>query len=186
MINKNLISRFSSITRFSGSFLFQQETVPDHCSEMALLCINFSELVPESNVRDMCYRCVIHDLEEVLTTDITRHIKYHDPKIKELIDKAGFEMLSDETSSEFAYQVFHAKDHDTIEGFLVYLADRIQCFLKMTREVEEYGNRQLKRDLEVFKSNIYLLFNEIDGYDKIADQSKKNLKDYLNILITTI
>jgi len=95
-------------------------------------------------------------------------------------------MLSEETSEEFANEVFHAKDKEDINGFLVYLADRIQCFLKMTREVEEYGNRQLKHDLEVFKSNIYNLSDEIDTYDKISQKSKKNLKDYLNNLITVI
>lgn len=184
MINEKLIGTFSSIKRFSGTFLFQDENVPTHSVEMALLCINFSELVPESDKKEMAYRCVIHDFEETITSDIPRPIKHKNPDIKRLIDEAGFEMLVEKSNKEFAEEVFSAKDTNDINGFLVHIADRFQCFLKMSREVDNYGNHELRHDLEVFRRNIIYLTDEVKEFSLISEESRKRLSKYLNDLIT--
>lgn len=184
MINEKLIGTFSSIKRFSGTFLFQDENVPTHSIEMALLCINFSELVPEADKKDMCYRCIIHDFEEVITSDIPRPIKHKNPEIKRLIDEAGFEMLAERSNEEFAKEVFSAKDKSDINGFLVHIADRFQCFLKMSREVENCGNCELKHDLEVFRRDIIYLVDEVNNYELMSQESRVKLSNYLNNLIT--
>jgi len=183
MISNNIISKVAATKRFSGTHLLQEESIADHSVEMALLCINFSELVPESDVKEMCYRCLIHDLEETLTTDVPRTIKYHDPEIKRLIDKAGHEMLTEETDIEFANSASNAKDPEDVNGYLVAIADRIQCFIKMRREVEIYGNKTLKSDFEEFKWTVHDVIHGIKEKSFISDQSKKNLIGYLNKLI---
>lgn len=183
MIDIKVIENFASVHRFSGSFLFQSETVPDHSVEMALLCINFSELVPESDKKDLCYRCVIHDLEESITSDIPRPLKHACPELKELIDNTAYKLLTVAGDEDLVNKVKHAKSFDNINGFLVHIADRIQCFLKMRREVELYGNNSLKCDFEAFKSNIFYLLQEVDNYEGMTNSSKENLKSYLNKLI---
>lgn len=184
MINQKLIENFSSVHRFSGSFLFQPESVPDHSVQMALICINFSELVPESSKSEMCYRCVIHDFEETITSDIVRPIKHHNEQIKVLIDRAGYELLAEGSSKDFADSVFNAKNIDDVNGFLVHLADKIQCFLKMSHEVETLGNRSLKHDFENFKNNIFYLFEEITESQVMTQESKDRLSKYIHKLIT--
>jgi 5'-deoxynucleotidase YfbR-like HD superfamily hydrolase len=186
MIELNLIQSFASIGRFSGSFLFCPENVPTHSVEMALLCINFSELAPESDKKEMVYRCVIHDFEESITSDIVRTIKHRNPKIKEEIDKVGFDLLKENSSEEFAKEVFTAKDVSDVNGFLVHIADRLQCFLKMSREVELFGNRSLKSDLETFKYSVYDLKKEVLGYEYLTIESRNRISDYINDLITNL
>lgn len=186
MIDINLIQSFASIGRFSGSFLFCPENVPTHSIEMALLCINFSELAPEADKKDMVYRCVVHDFEESITSDIVRTIKHRNPKIKEEIDRVGYELLSENSSKEFADEVFNAKDISDINGFLVHIADRLQCFLKMSREVELFGNRSLKSDLETFKYSVYGLKKEVLDYEHLTKESRNRLSDYINDLITNL
>lgn len=183
MISNTIIDKVAATKRFSGTHLLQEESIADHSVEMALLCINFSELVPESDVKEMCYRCLIHDLEETLTTDVPRTIKYHNPEIKKLIDIAGQEMLTEEAGSEFAELATTAKDPNDINGYLVGIADRIQCFVKMRREVEIYGNKTLKSDFEEFKWTVHEVIQSIKEKTFIPDQSKKNLIGYLNKLI---
>lgn len=183
MIDKDLILKFSAVQRFSGSFVFQSESVPDHSVQMALLCCNFSELVEESDKFEMCYRCLIHDFEETITSDIVRPIKHHSPEIKKLIDKAGFDLLSENSSPEFAREVFDAKNSNNINGFLVEIADKIQCFLKMRMEVEILGNKTLKRDFENFKLSVHYYLDLINNCDLMSDNSKINLAEYINNLI---
>lgn len=183
MIDIKVIENFVSVHRFSGSFLFQSETVPDHSVEMALLCINFSELVPESDKKDLCYRCVIHDLEESLSSDVPRPLKWACPELKELIDNTAYKLLESSSDEELVSEVKTAKSFDNVNGFLVHIADRVQCFLKMRREVELYGNNSLKCDFEAFKSNIFYLLQEVGRYEFMAKSSKENLKSYLNKLI---
>lgn len=183
MIEKEVIDKVSSVHRFSGTHLLQAESIADHSLEMALLCSNFSELVPESNRTELCYRCVIHDLEEVLTTDIPRPIKHYSPEVKRAIDEAGKGMLAEATSEEFANEVFSAKDLNDINGYLVAVADRIQCFMKMRREVEVYGNNALKRDFEAFKVSVFDIIREVRENSLLSESSRNNLSSYLNKLI---
>lgn len=184
MISNKIIQKFSNQMRFSGNHLDIPESVPDHSVEMALLCINISELVPESDKRDMCYRCVIHDLEEALTSDIPRPIKHRSPEIKRLVDEAAKEMLVEESSELFTEEVFSAKDKGNVNGFIVHIADRLQCYLKMCREVMIYGNKSLEEDLDDFKLVIYELLDEIDRCEVMSLESRKKFKSFTANIIS--
>lgn len=180
MIHRRIIDKISDIHRFSGNFLFKQESLPDHEVEMALLCINFSYLAPESDKKEMCYRCLVHDLEESITSDIPRPIKHRSQELKDLIDKTAYEMFSEYASQELTEEVVHAKDFDNINGFLVHIADRVQCFMKMAREVEHFGNQSLRVDFLEFKTdNLPELTEEIKSYAGLSDQSKNQLIAYI-------
>lgn len=183
MIDQSLIDNFPSVGRFSGSTLLQAESVPDHSVQMALLCINFSELCPESDRRDMCYRCIIHDFEESITSDVVRPLKHYNEEVKTAIDNAGKHLLKEATDEEFCEEVFSAKDIENVNGFLVHIADKLQCFMKIRREVELLGNRTLKRDFEVFKSTVYQLVSEVANYQNISKDSRDKLSIYINNLI---
>lgn len=182
-ISSKVLNKISSIHRFNGTYLFQPETLPDHCTEMALLCINFSKLVDESDVKDMCYRCMVHDLEESISSDVPRTLKHQSEELKELVDKTAYELLAKECSEEILNDVKNAKNKTNVNGFLVHIADRIQCFMKMSREVENYGNRVLKSDFEFFKSCIHELFSEIKQSETMSEASKKNLIEYIQKII---
>jgi len=182
----NIISKFSSIYRFSGSFLFKNESVPDHSVEMALLCINFSKLVPESDKKEMCYRCIIHDLEESITSDVPRPLKYSSNKLKELIDDTAKNLLSKYCSEELVTEVFNSKSMDNINGFLVHLADRIQCYLKIKREVEQFGNKSLLTDLNNLSYLPNDLINEITDINLMTENSKSRLINYIEKLFYKI
>jgi 5'-deoxynucleotidase YfbR-like HD superfamily hydrolase len=146
---------------------------------MSLLCINFAELVSAADKKELCYRCSIHDLEESVATDIPRPIKYHSSKTKEVLDEAAFELLKPEVDEDLFNDINHAKDKDDLNGFLVSLADRVQCYMKMIREVEVYGNKSLANDLESFKVSIVDTIKTIDDQDKITPYEKKALKSYI-------
>lgn len=179
MINLDLIIKASYIKRFSGNFICQDENIMSHSAEMALLCINFAELVPESNAKEMTYRCILHDIEEIaIGADVPRPMKYYSEELKELIDKSSIKILSEYIDNKVLIDSRDAKDSSNINGFLVGLADRIQCFIKMSKEVKLFNNNSLKSDLDKFNDIIHSWIDSIYNLN-ISESSKINLSKYI-------
>lgn len=185
MISPKIIRSIENIDRFSGSHLSITENIMSHSGEMALLCINFSYLVKESDVKEMCYRCIIHDLEESVACDVPRPLKHYSKDTKLAIDYAANQLLSEEVDSELMTEIINAKDTNNVNGLLVHMADRIQCLLKMSREVHLYGNRSLARDLEKFKSEIHRMIDNDLNTEILSEESIKNLSNYMKELVFT-
>jgi len=185
MIPYKLIQKYSSTTRFNGTFLIEQETVSQHVVEMCLLCQNFSSLIEEKiDIRDIYYRCIIHDLDEAVSCDIPRPLKYATPKVKEAIEEATKLLLKEEIKDEkFLSEIDLAKNPNTLEGYLVSIADAIQCYMKMNKEVNILNNKILESDLNNFKS--YIIYEIIPNIStsNLKSESRSALTKYILSLI---
>lgn len=184
MIDNSLIANISNTKRFSSDFLFQEENIATHSLEMSLLCINFSKLVKESDRNLMCYKCTIHDLEEVNSGDVRRPFKHANPELRDLINQTAEKMLKYSVDEETLNDWRNAKDDTEINGYLVGLADRMQCYIKMSREVKHYGNSSLSVDLEEYSSVIEYWLIDISNSELMCAESKTNLIDYISSLLT--
>lgn len=184
MLNNYILRTASNIKRFSNDFLFEPENTATHSFEMGLLCINFSMLVPESNRDNMCYRCISHDLEEIISGDVRRPLKWANSELKRLIDKVSFDLLTPLVDENTLNDIKNAKDPEDVNGWLVGLADRVQCYLKMSKEFKFYGNKSLEKDLNIFEDVILQLIDAIEYYPYICDESKKALMQYITSLLT--
>lgn len=183
MLDLYLIQNISNIERFSGNFLFQKENIATHSLEMALLCINFGELVEESSIQELCYRCTIHDLEESISSDVPRPLKWANPELKRLIDETSYQLLSKKVDEKLLNDIKNSKDLTDVNGYLVALADRVQCFMKMSKEVKFYGNKSLEKDLIDFNETIYSWMRDIESKTFMSDKSKINLINYLKQIL---
>jgi 5'-deoxynucleotidase YfbR-like HD superfamily hydrolase len=184
MINQKVINNIANTKRFSNSFLFVEENIGTHSNEMALLCINFSKIVDKSSKEVMCYKCTIHDLEETVTYDVPRPFKYARPEMKRLISEVSNEIFEPMLSPDLFEDFKSAKGSHDIDSYLVAIADRMQCYLKMKREVVTYGNKMLEGDFYNFKNELEHHYFKTVGTSKLMDdESRKNLLIYLKSLI---
>jgi 5'-deoxynucleotidase YfbR-like HD superfamily hydrolase len=183
MIDLRVLQNISNIQRFSGDFLFHPENISTHSLEMCILCLNFSQLVPESDAGEMCIRCVLHDLDESIASDVPRYLKYADKDLKNLVSKISLKLLEPYVDSDILYKVKTAKDMDNINGFLVGLADRMQCFFKIAKEYKYYGNKSLEEDYNNLIDSMCSIKNSIKEYPKISNKSKINLINHIDHII---
>lgn len=179
MIDISLINNISNIKRFSGTHLLKDENIAEHSLEMALIAINYCELVPEINKHDLIYRCIIHDLEEVACgVDIPNVFKHEDEDLKKHINEVAYKMLNKKVSTDIYESVINSKDN-TLEGFMLGLIDKMQCYLKISRETHLLGNKIFIDSNYEFRTVIesYLDYIKENDYG-ISKDSCKRLIDY--------
>lgn len=97
-----LFRQISSVRRFSTVFLAKDENIAEHSCAVALLCYtiyfdvlnNTSHSLPANCLEDIdinlvMRHAILHDLDEIVTGDITRNTKYMNEEIHAAIDKTS-------------------------------------------------------------------------------------------------
>ncbi len=124
--------RVSHVDRYAGMPRIRKENVAEHMYYTTQYCyfiarhLEFDHQV-EVNYGKLLSRAVVHDLDESVTGDITRAVKYRDPIMKKQWDSMSKEVITDLQSSigvPFIHEWANAKD-ESIEGQILKVADLI-------------------------------------------------------------
>lgn len=170
------------VMRFSGKYLLRPESVTDHIVQCITICLkvasDLNELGVKVDVKDLVYRCSIHDLPESQTQDIVRPFKYHHPELTREINIAEEDMIRQYGLYEsLIHDINHAKDTDTIEGAIMRWVDICQVVLKLDEEVNYLGNRLLENTLSEALRTYDKVLNKISGlYGHVFDNYIKKIK----------
>lgn len=139
-IYQNPSRNLNNVTRYSSIFCIRDETNGYHVIDMMSICLYIYEKLMNKgitlDIRDLIYRCYIHDLDEVLTGDIQRNIKYYNDSIYESISDVTKEIMRKTYCESIANDITHSKDKNNINGLIVRVADTIQSTLKIYEEVK--------------------------------------------------
>lgn len=140
-IYENPSRNLNNVTRYSGVFCMKKETDGYHVIDMMSICLYISEEIRKSNgmnldIKDLVYRCYIHDLDEVLAGDIQRNIKYYNDSIYKAINGVIKELLSQSYSCDLVKDIENSKDTSCLNGLIVKIADTIQSSLKIYEEIK--------------------------------------------------
>lgn len=131
------------IMRFGGDRDLVRESLYDHLGKMSGMAILLHEHI-DFDLKEVLYRIQLHDLEEMVTQDVSRKLKHYNKDIKRAIDEASFAILRKEIhNEELIKQIQSAKSHDTIEGCIVHLLDVYQAYQHLRFEVKMLGNKSL-------------------------------------------
>jgi 5'-deoxynucleotidase YfbR-like HD superfamily hydrolase len=164
-----LSSGLAGTQRFSNANLIHHESVLEHIGQVCLCCyficheINAS---PELQAQVMM-KAAIHDVEEVLTGDIPRPIKYASSQTQE-----AFSILSEEAmrsiidSLELCDPIKVNEDHVYAKMFksgkIVEIADVLAVIYKVHHEVIDRGNRSMMSRATTCMDHLDSLFREIN------------------------
>jgi len=169
------VMNLRNITRYSNIHLIESESVTTHTIEMQLMAITIYEYFKLNgqsfDLRDVAFRILMHDLDETVTCDIPRDIKYHDEKIHKEIERVTSEKLQQLFDEEIIKYIHGSKD-SSFEGRLVAYIDIIQAGYRLSKEYKLQHNGAIKKRLN--QSYIWMsgmrseLLNEIakDKLDK--------------------
>ena len=139
-IYNNPSRNLNNVVRYSGIFCMKKETDGYHVIDMMSICLYIYEELKNYGVtldiKDLIYRCYIHDLDEVLVGDIQRNIKYYNEKIYESINEVVNNLLHKNYSEGLIKDFSNSKNLHEINGLIVKVADTLQSSLKIYEEVK--------------------------------------------------
>ena len=140
--------------RYSGTKLVEAESLSQHIVDtimMGLKVIDEINHIEEDAIDPQVYlmKAVYHDLEEVITGDIPRPLKYYNAdtrdSLKDVADKVAKEFFSKEFNDGFeSYNVWNYAKIGK-EGFILKLVDTLVVANKVIKEVTMLNNYYMLR-----------------------------------------
>lgn len=163
---ENLVQRFTSVNRYSTSFLIKKESLAEHSSIVALVAISlWSDIVEnpanynmspsdyfffveEVKIADLMKCAILHDLDEAYTGDIVRPTKYFNESVRkefESVEDATRRMIVSKFGSEFE-SIDYKNALPKISAQFLKLVDLITVIMKLREEID-LGNSIIARNM---------------------------------------
>lgn len=175
------LSRLRHTFRYSAIPVVFRENVAEHSFWTAMIGITIAmELDGGSElIGEVATKALIHDIEESMTGDLIRDMKYHNDEVRDSIRKVEvefaksiFDQLGGSTGRTFEVYWRMAKD-DSPSGRIVALADLL-CVIAYCDHEQSLGNnteemRGIRRDCSK------LILHKFNGTDlgRIAEEATK-------------
>ena len=138
-----------NINRFSNRKLSVTDSDAQHTIRIQLYLLETHRNV--GNVFDLekaCFKALVHDLDEIGCSDVSRLFKYHDEEILKNIRRVSKEMLEEcDIPEEIINEIEQSKD-DSIEGRLIEFFDVLDAYNTLNRETWTKHSEQLSNDAQ--------------------------------------
>lgn len=175
--------------RYSGTKLVESESLSQHITDTIMMGL---KIIDEINTRygeiklspeEYVMKAVYHDLEEVITGDIPRPLKYYNEatleSMRDVADSVAESLFDKEFHSDYPhYDVWsNAKDH--AEGLILKIVDNLVVVNKVIKEVSLLQNHYMLRvahEVIQYTSEIREMILRMDFKTMNLD---KRIKDYL-------
>ena len=174
-----LMDKSRSIRRYSRDFVFRQESVLEHTGWVALWSYLLAKNLEREVGRDcvdygkLLSRAVVHDIDEVVTGDVPRTTKYSGPRVynamKELAERAVTDVAIEQKIDTLSETWMGSKDHDTLEGLIVSIADSAAVIYMCWVEIELLGNKSFQRVAKEAEQSIKELCNACSSCEQEED-----------------
>lgn len=169
--------------RYSGTKLVEDESLSQHIVDTIMMGLKIIDhinylsgdliLIPGVYVM----KAVYHDLEECITGDIPRPLKYYNKdtlkSMKDVADKVAKEFFSAEfhVGSTHYWEWDNAKSGD--EGYILKLVDTLVVANKVVKEVTMLNNMYMLKVAHEVSSYLMELHNYTIEYPKFSGESQK-------------
>jgi len=166
-------SELSAVQRFSQSKLATPESVLEHSGSVCLFAYFIgNQLIQEGHSIDMgqlLSKAIVHDIDECLTGDIARPIKYSSEEIRSMLNEIETNAVADIDDQTYMNGVLN-KDWLTakvgVEGSIVALCDVLTVVYKCYDEIIVRGNLSMEKYVVgiggLFVSKVRAIQSELD------------------------
>lgn len=141
------IGRLKDTYRYSSQPTISRENVAEHSFWTAMIGVTIAFEVMETVAPKVALKAILHDIEECMTGDLVRDMKYANPDTREAIAKVEREFIGrllrpmGEVGGKILMGWEDSKD-DTLAGQIVLLSDTLSVIQYCTKEME-LGNTNL-------------------------------------------
>jgi len=146
----SVLGAMASITRFSQSILAKPENVLEHTGFVAIMSLAIAKEIERQRGKGsvdiglLLEKCLVHDMDEVSTGDISRPTKYSSKEMLELMESLSARAIvdiSNQCQVTFYDNWYDAKKEKT--GSIVELSDALSVVYKAHDEVVMRGNKTI-------------------------------------------
>lgn len=142
--------RMAQVRRYATLPVLREENILEHSYMVALISYFLAKDFEADAGKAVC-KSLFHDMEEAITGDICRDFKYLDPNFRwslGAVEPIVMNSICDKLPSPIdikAYEEWKDSKDNTIEGFIVEIADSIAVFVYIYEEFMK-GNKFLMTD----------------------------------------
>lgn len=178
----------TNIYRYSGMKLIESENLAEHTYETIMLGYliigQINSLYPEDKIDINLYmhKALHHDLEESMTGDVARPLKYHNQDVKRELNKVATqiaESMYEEYFSDTEFEEYWVNAKCGVEGAILKVVDMLVVVFKAIREVRILNNMYFMRVVKEVLSYLHESRVALARVDSISD----NVKTYLLTVI---
>lgn len=177
------LTRMNEVSRYSSVYQERNETLSEHTTEVSMMSYlialelrnHYSESV---DIGILLEKCLLHDMDEVITGDIPRNTKYASRLVhKEMNNVAtrSVQLIEGMLSLDLKETWQNAKDGK--EGLILKIVDMLCVAKKCITEIELRGNLTFLKvvsELETHLSNV--LVDERLNSEFVKEDARKYLK----------
>lgn len=153
LLNSPLL-RLSTAERYSGVYLSRKDSVSDHTTQVGLLGLlianDLRQLAQDVSLESVALKSLIHDIDESITCDVPRNVKYYNSHIKESLDEVSdvsVKSISNYHNFPDLYTIWHTSKDSSLEGFIVKISDMIHVIVKLREELVILNNMHMLKVL---------------------------------------
>jgi len=142
------IGRLKDTYRYSAQPVIARENVAEHSFWTAMIAITIAYEIERSVVPQVALKALLHDIEECMTGDLVREMKYATDEFRDAVKKVERMFISSlledlgEPGAEM-FIVWDSAKNNTLTGQIVGLADLLSVVSFCTKE-HELGNTNLE------------------------------------------
>lgn len=182
------IQRLAHADRYSTYHVNRDENVAEHTAFVSLYCMLIGKSLEKHDVginwEKLLQSALLHDIDEALTGDFLRSVKYKTPGLKKLLDDAAasaVESMENELEVESLFRTWKECKDQSLEGSILQVAD----FLGVASYVigEYYsGNRHLMHVFNELGELLEELKDELVYYGKSGKLLAEYITDCLSVM----
>jgi len=170
------IRRMTSVKRYNTTAFIREQNIAEHHGNVTFMAMVISDYFNQVGIKNNTERvmrlAIMHDLAEVVSSDLPHHAKYDYGKISEELRKSLTELekysmieilerLKNKELEKKYYQQFdEEKDKKTLESKIVKLADYLDVVAYGSIEYS-LGNKQMGIELKNAKKKFGILLNDV-------------------------
>lgn len=191
----NPINRMNEVSRYSSVYQETNESLAEHVTEVMTMSYliaadlqkNCKEIL---NLSDLLQKCLLHDVDEVITGDIPRNTKYATSLVHmELNSVAETAVRMIEKSLGVSIYETWSSAKENKEGEILKIVDMLCVVKKCITEIELRGNLTFLKvvtELEVHLTNTLYNNSIYEEFNKESSKYLRNLVSQAKDEITTI
>lgn len=172
--------------RYSGTKLVEPETLSQHIVDTVMLGLKLIDKLDSISQNDILVipeiyilKAVYHDLEEVITGDIPRPLKYYNEdtlsSMKQVADEVALKLFSSEFHEGHTHYKVWDSAKDGNEGYILKIVDTLVVVNKVVKEVSLLSNHYMLRVAHEVSTYVHKIKKDIEDNgsplnDSMADK----------------
>lgn len=178
----NPMSRMSEVSRYSSVYQETNETLAEHVAEvsvMAYLIAKKMEILGNENIDigSLLEKCLLHDVDEVLTGDIPRNTKYATREVHDELNKVADEAVRmiENMLGGISLMPVWAEAKSKKEGVILKVVDMLCVVKKCVTEIELRGNLTFLKVVAELETHLANMLKNKDAYALFDKDSSREL-----------